>query len=627
MSTSLRHTTPLRFSPAGLSDSLDETDLFPGAMASLQNLIPDPTTKNVWTCRPAAQLLTSFGGFTTPTAVSCCKVVGSLVYGMVGSALTPGYDQPFCYNLTTSSFLSISGVTGANVPATQPTTGDWTPPTMDTVGVYLVVTHPGFSGANYFGWFNTSNTAALTWSAGNLQSTGQIATLGTLVGGTGGTNGTYTNVPLTGGSGAGATGNFTVAGNTVTAVAINAQGLGYVVGDTLSAASVNIGNVTGFSIKVASLVPSAILFTAPPAWVSQFNGRAYFGINPPTGQPSVVFTDSLTLHCTNATQALTFGDNQPLIAANGLPLNNQLGGVIQSLLVFKGPAAMYQITGDASNSSLAINTLNAATGTLSPRSICDTPTGVAFLAPDGVRVVDFSAHVSDPIGAAGQGITVPFLSPLYPSRAVAACNAEVLRISVQNSTAAGTPFQEYWYDLVRKVWSGPHTLPASALDVYQNSFVMAAQGVPGKLFLSAVIPNFVSSTVENGVQLQWVWQTVMLNDNEQMSMNEIAEMQIKTTAVAGVNQIYVSAQDENASVLGFAAYSFMLSASLWGQATWGVNTWGGGQQALYPRRIDFNAPVVYNRLAIRITGQSAQGFKIGDLYLRRRELGYMQQVS
>jgi hypothetical protein len=62
-----------------------------------------------------------------------------------------------------------------------------------------------------------------------------IKTLGAITGGSGYVNATYTNVPLTGGSGAAATANITVSGGAVTTVTIVFRGYAYVVGDVLSA--------------------------------------------------------------------------------------------------------------------------------------------------------------------------------------------------------------------------------------------------------------------------------------------------------------------------------------------------------------------------------------------------------
>lgn len=83
---------------------------------------------------------------------------------------------------------------------------------------------------------------------------GLVLTLGTLVGGTLYTNGTYTNVALTGGSGAGAKATIVVAGNTVTTVTLTSAGNNYFVGDSLSATAASIGGTgSGFSIAVATI--------------------------------------------------------------------------------------------------------------------------------------------------------------------------------------------------------------------------------------------------------------------------------------------------------------------------------------------------------------------------------------
>jgi hypothetical protein len=74
------------------------------------------------------------------------------------------------------------------------------------------------------------------------------------VGGTLYTNGTYTNVALTGGSGSGAKATIVVAGATVTTVTLTAAGNGYVVGNTLSATAASIGGTgSGFTINVATI--------------------------------------------------------------------------------------------------------------------------------------------------------------------------------------------------------------------------------------------------------------------------------------------------------------------------------------------------------------------------------------
>ena len=78
--------------------------------------------------------------------------------------------------------------------------------------------------------------------------------LGPITGGAGYANGTYLNVPLTGGAGSGATANIVVTGGAVTAVTLVNAGSGYAVGNSLSASAANLGGAgSGFSVSVTAL--------------------------------------------------------------------------------------------------------------------------------------------------------------------------------------------------------------------------------------------------------------------------------------------------------------------------------------------------------------------------------------
>jgi len=82
---------------------------------------------------------------------------------------------------------------------------------------------------------------------------GQLNSLDSLVGGTGYTNGTYYDVPLTGGDGDGGAATVVVIGGTVATVDITNPGCKYVVGNTLSVAAASIGGTgSGMTIDVAT---------------------------------------------------------------------------------------------------------------------------------------------------------------------------------------------------------------------------------------------------------------------------------------------------------------------------------------------------------------------------------------
>ncbi|NBR23309.1 MAG: hypothetical protein EBU08_05940 [Micrococcales bacterium] len=93
--------------------------------------------------------------------------------------------------------------------------------------------------------------------------TSNIKTLGTITGGAGYVNGTYTNVTLTGGGGKGAKATVTVTGGNVTAVTLTSRGASYQVGDVLSASNTELGGAgAGFSVPVTVLYAQAVKMSA-----------------------------------------------------------------------------------------------------------------------------------------------------------------------------------------------------------------------------------------------------------------------------------------------------------------------------------------------------------------------------
>jgi len=528
-------------------------------MALLQDLIPDPTTRDLWQCRPAATLAASFNASTflnpfssgfssgfgggagfTAGFISCLKIIGTRAYGMVAASTFPGHDAPFIYDFPTGTFIPITGITNGNTPISPQTSGAWVPPSLDLIGSKIIVAHPGFTGGGgaFFGVMDITNPAAPTWTATN----------------------TTTNA-----------------------------------------------------------------LVAPPQWVANFNGRCFFLVNPPGAQPGAYMSDQLNpTVITNASQILTFGDNVALTAAVGLPLENQLGGIIQSLIIFKGATNMYQVTGDFSLTNLAVNALNVATGTQSPLSIVTTSKGIAFAAPDGLRVIDFDARVSDPIGNSGEGITLPFFGSLVPSRVCASYNSGVYRVQLQNGNAPGNPQQQWWYDFVRKCWSGPHTQAASLMQPYSGTFIVTLQGANGALWQSDVVQSATSVFVENGQQLSWQWNTPMLPDTDQMCEIAMIESTLHLALITGTT-INVSAQDQAGIIIDTVTVQPAGASTLWGAFTWGQALWQGIANALYPRQLKWHFPIVFRRMAIIVSGASAANIKIGRLHLRYQELGYLQQ--
>lgn len=85
---------------------------------------------------------------------------------------------------------------------------------------------------------------------------GPVGTVGVITPGSLYTDGVYTDVPLTGGSGVGAEATITIVGGEVTDVEITEGGSGYDVGDVLSVTPADVGGTgSGFSVPVDTLAP------------------------------------------------------------------------------------------------------------------------------------------------------------------------------------------------------------------------------------------------------------------------------------------------------------------------------------------------------------------------------------
>jgi hypothetical protein len=525
----------IRHQASSAADTLDESELFPGAMTQLANLVPAPDTLNHWVPRPAAALLA--GSNTSITFISQMVVVGDYAW-MMAQGLQATYEAPVGYNLKTNARVNVTGWTNLNTPANATTTGEWVPPTMVAVGVYVVVTHPGFSGTgtNFFGLINISNPAAPTWISSNCA----------------------TN-PL----------------------------------------------------------PSV------PVFVQNFYNRAYFGCNPAGTIPAILASDPLLPATRTNPYALTFSDNNLLTAAAPLPLNNQLGGQIQALIVFQGSTNCFQVTGDFASTSnpIAQNALNIATGTVAPNTLVSTPNGLMFVAPDGLRNLDFTAHISDPIGTAGGGIALPFINSSVPSRMCAASNGTSIRITTQNSALNGAPYQEWVYSITRKIWSGPHTSAFTVLQPYGTTYIGPMIGFNG-LYRSDVIPTAASVYTENGAALQCAYQTALLPERGDMRECSMVETVFYAGSGATPTAFSISALDQNNSVLSFASVSISGTSTYWDAFTWGSDSWLGTQQTLIPITVPWTAPVTFDRLSIQVNFPAQAGARIADLYMVYQPLGY-----
>lgn len=299
-------------------------------------------------------------------------------------------------------------------------------------------------------------------------------------------------------------------------------------------------------------------------------------------------------------------------------LNNELGGVISSLMIFKGISYIIQVTGDAALNTLSVNILSVATGTNSPRSITVCPKGMMFGSREGMRIIDYSATVSDPIGLYGQGFSRWLIDSRYPLlQNVCMCaNADNMigaadRFLYDFNGAISYERSGVTFNIALNQWAGYQlTYPLYYAQPWGDSFIiqLASSGL-SPLFAYKPIP---SETLPNYTQT-WQLQTVMIANNQDMSQTEIVELQIMTTAPNGITSMVVNILDQDANAIATSTFTFAPSTT-------------PSTRSLYPRRINFTAPVVVTRYAVQVTGLSCPAFRIGDIYIRYRDLGYTQEL-
>jgi hypothetical protein len=123
-----------------------------------------------------------------------------------------------------------------------------------------IISYISDPGKTTFAWstYDVSPYTLYRLFGGTLAQFKTASGLGTVVPGSGYTNGTYYDVPLTGGAGSGAKGTVVVSGGVVSSVAIVNGGEGYAVSDSLTASNTNLGGTgSGFSVPVATLANSS----------------------------------------------------------------------------------------------------------------------------------------------------------------------------------------------------------------------------------------------------------------------------------------------------------------------------------------------------------------------------------
>jgi hypothetical protein len=629
----VRNARPTIFRPRTLSDAVDSTNGPAGAMQVLQNLIPAPFNRQIMVPRPAATLLTSFPGFTSPAYVEAEYSVGNIVYGWVASGRFSGHSEPYAYNKLTNAFLTITGVTAANTPVSTSTAGNWTPPVVQQVGSRVMMTHPGYTGAPnnaVMGWLDLTgfSSSALT---GNTNSNMII-------------NGLSSN-PLTAGVAPGMlisdsagdipAGTFVVS-LTATQIQISANATGSHTGTTLT-----ITGGTSTSPLFAAGNMNGNPLPSVPVSVASFNGRAYYAVG-----DTLQFSDAgdpLQDSNNPNIQVINFQNGLNVTALSTYPNTNVLGGVAEALIAFQGSGAIQQVTGDPTTSNLAANVLFYGTGTLSPNSVSTTPQGIYFISPDGLRLIGLQGTVTPALGTQGDGVALPFINAQFQTRTAGSWNSDTYRVAVQTSATASAIWdqflwghelwgagevvtQEYWFNTKLGIWTGPHTFPSTLIeaDTSSGSFIISSISLGASLWQSNAIGQASDTYIENSINLSCSALSCLLPDNEQMAMNSLGSASTMIGfASSGGMMVTVSFYRENGQQLDNVNVPVTgAGETIWGAFIWGAANWGAVASKYSQYVVQWNQPLVFKQGQIGVSFPAGVGNLLGNFYMRIEPLGY-----
>lgn len=255
-------------------------------------------------------------------------------------------------------------------------------------------------------FFTDMNLLHVDSMSAYLVTTGtKIATLGTLVPGSGYTDGKY-HLALTGGTGTGATAYIVVSGGLVISCLPELQGSGYVVGDTLSAA-IPVGS--GFSIKVASVTGATTEYKVKRVEKQRIAANLSSEYDAPTQEFPIYtqYATSFQFWPPNLGFAKTVYLQQPVWSYWAYTLNgyiNTLTGLVGGSLYTTGVYQNVPLTGGAGNGALATIVVSGGAVT----SVTITNPGKLYLTGDVL-----SALVAN-IGGTGLGFTTTVSSILNP---------------------------------------------------------------------------------------------------------------------------------------------------------------------------------------------------------------------
>jgi len=362
-----------------------------------------------------------------------------------------------------------------------------------------------------------------------------------------------------------------------------------------------------------------------PTSVANFNNRAWFSV-----ANIDYFSDVLAPTTrTNATQSVTLGDTTPITAQSGLPVTTTSSGVLGALIVFKG-TQIWQITGDITTNNLALNFISLTTGCIAPRSISQVPFGIVFAGLDAPYVLSFLGALSALTHQLGSqtdaDLQVPFQNATVPSRMAASFAGNIYRVCVPTSISGVAQTNDYWFDIRRMRWNGPHTFAYDCAAEQGNGFILSGASQGAALFSSASAPAQNSVYNDAGTQLNVSLASSTFPKTNHMAQLQVIESTQELTSTGTPVNYNITAVDEKGNTLNSTYVMTQAVGGVWGTGTWGSGLlWSSTVNVPQVYTVPWSAPLVFQKMALSITATSSSSLSIGTFYARYQDTGYTGQ--
>ncbi len=362
------------------------------------------------------------------------------------------------------------------------------------------------------------------------------------------------------------------------------------------------------------------LLPSVPTAVANYENRAWYVCG-----NLVYFSDSLSPFTMSlGTQSVTVGDSTHVTGMSGLPMQTLSSGITAALIIFKANQT-WMVTGDTATNNLALVFLSLTIGCSSPRSIAQTPIGTIFIGQDAPYILTQSATVEElhaPQNSVAD-IRVPFQNAQVPSRIAASFAGNIYRVCLETIIDSAIVTNDYWFDLRRMRWSGPHSFTYDCASQYGENFILSGVGTGAALFSSiASNPTLGSTYLDNGIQIMCSLTSTSLATENVMEYKQIVQSSIDLSSggsgyVAGFQLLNAFNQ-----VLATAFIGSLSSNITWGNFTWGAALWNSVLLRAYRYDLWWNQPAVSDRIIFTVLTPAGAALMIGKFLSYYQRCGY-----